>query len=208
MKVLTELSIVTAVIFAQVVVAQEVVKLPEKIHKKTKYLNQESLLYGPRGVDVSEKAPLLVFLHGRAKRGRNIEELEGVGKWMLFKNVDKHELLLVMPQCLKDKKEKGWWHVGDLNLPLEHLKKSYNIDEDRIYLAGYRMGGFGTWVWAISEPRTCAAIAPIAGGGDPGKAKAIKHLPIWVYHGKKDKRVPQKQSEEIMEALKKKGVKK
>ena len=68
------------------------------------------------------------------------------------------------------------------------------------------MGAFGTWACAISYPKTFAAIAPVAGGGDPRKVEAIKHLPIWVFHGRQDKRVPHKRSEDMVKALKSKGA--
>ena len=98
------LSIVIIVLFTQVVVAQDVVKLPDNIHEKTTCLNPEFLLYRPKGVDASKKAPLLVYLHGMAWRGRNIKLVKRVGGWGLFTNAEKHKLLLVMPQCDMDRK--------------------------------------------------------------------------------------------------------
>jgi len=208
------LSIVITVLFTRVVVAQNVVKLklPDKIHEKTTCLNPEFVFYRPKGVDASKKAPLLVYLHGMAWRGRNIKLVKRVGGWGLFANAEKHKLLLVMPQCDIDvkggAKGRGRWNADDVNLLVEYLKKNHRIDENRIYLAGYSMGGFGTWACAIAYPKTFAAIAPVAGGGDPGKVEAIKHLPIWVFHGQKDTRVPHKRSEDMVEALKSKGARK
>jgi predicted peptidase len=206
------LTIIIAVLFGQVAVAQDVVKLPDKIVEKTKCLNPEFLLYRPKGVDASKKAPLLIYLHGMAWRGRNIKLIKRVGGWGLSANTAKQKLLLVMPQCDSDvrggPKGRGRWKVDDVNLLLEYVKKNYKIDEDRVYLAGYSMGGYGTWACATAYPKTFAAIAPIAGGGDPRKAEAIKHLPIWVFHGRKDTRVPHKKSQDMVEALKSKGAKK
>ena len=202
--------IVMAVLLTRVVVAQDIIKLPDKIGKETTCLNPEFLLYRPKGVDASKKAPLLVYLHGMAWRGRNIKLVKRVGGWGLFSNAKKHKLLLVMPQCDIDvrggAKRRGRWNTDDLNLLVEYLKENYRIDEDRIYLTGYSMGGFGTWASAIAYPKRFAAIAPIAGGGDPQKAEAIKHLPIWVFHGQKDTRVPHKRSEDMVKALKSKGA--
>jgi len=207
------LTIAVAVLFGQVAVGQEVVKLPDKIVEKTKCLNPEFLLYRPKGVDASrKKAPLLIYLHGMAWRGRNINLIKRVGRWGLSANAAKQKLLLVMPQCDSDvrggPKGRGRWKAPDVKLLLEYVKKNYKIDEDRVYLAGYSMGGYGTWACAAAYPKTFAAIAPIAGGGDPRKADAIKHLPIWVFHGRKDTRVPHKRSQEMVDALKRKGAKK
>ena len=212
MKSLRILSIVIVVLFAEVVVARDVVKLklPDDIHEKATCLNPEFLFYRPKGVDASKKAPLLVYLHGLVRRGRNIDSLRIVGKWMLFANVEKQKIVLVIPQCDMDpkggKKGSGRWNAGDVNLLVEYLKKNHKVDENRIYLAGYSMGAFGTWACAVSYPKTFAAIATVAGGGDPRTAGTIKHLPIWVFHGKKDTRVPHKSSEDMVEALKSAGA--
>jgi hypothetical protein len=74
-----------------------------------------------------------------------------------------------------------------------------------MYLTGLSMGGFGTWEYAVNYPDRFAAIAPICGGGNPERAWAIRNLPIWVFHGAKDQAVPIKQSEDMVNALKKVG---
>jgi len=212
MNSLRILPIVIAALFTQAAVARNVVKLklPDGIREKTTCLNPEFLLYRPKGVEASKKAPMLVYLHGMAWRGRNIKLVERVGGWGLFANAEKQKLLLVMPQCDMDvrggKKGSGRWKVKDVHLLVEYLKKNHRIDENRIYLAGYSMGGFGTWACAVAYPKTFAAIAPIAGGGNPRKAEAIKHLPVWVFHGKKDTRVPYKRSQDMVQALKSAGA--
>lgn len=91
---------------------------------------------------------------------------------------------------------------------LEHVKGEHKIDENPIYLAGYNMGGVGTWATVIAYPETFASIVPIAGGGNPLKAGAIKHLPIWAFHAQNDAVVPHKGSEDMVEALKQQGNKK
>jgi len=212
MRNLKALPIAIVVLLTQVAAARNVekLKLPDGIAEKTTCLNPEFLFYRPKGVDDSKKAPLLVYLHGLVRRGSNVDSLRIVGKWMLFANVEKQKIVLVIPQCAMDpkggKKGSGRWNADDVKLLVEYLKKSQEIDENRIYLAGYSMGAFGTWACAIAYPKTFAAIATVAGGGDPGKAEVIKHLPVWVFHGKKDTRVPHKGSEDMVEALKKAGA--
>ena len=67
------------------------------------------------------------------------------------------------------------------------------------------MGGYGTWALALKYPHRFAAIAPICGAGNPVLARTIKHLPIWVFHGAKDKVVPIKHSQDMVDALKEVG---
>ena len=86
-------------------------------------------------------------------------------------------------------------------------KLAVSMDEDRIYLTGLSMGGFGTWDWAAAEPRRFAALVPICGFGDPRFAGRLKNVPVWVFHGAKDTAVPLAGSEEIVKALEKMGAK-
>jgi predicted peptidase len=75
------------------------------------------------------------------------------------------------------------------------------------------MGGYGSWSLGMKYPERFAAIAPICGGGDtlpillpaPGKQAALKHLPVWVFHGAKDSIVPLAESERMVNALKRAG---
>lgn len=49
------------------------------------------------------------------------------------------------------------------------------------------------------------AIAPIAGWGDVGKAKVLKNLPVWAFHGARDTNVPPEESSDMVNALRKDG---
>jgi dienelactone hydrolase len=51
---------------------------------------------------------------------------------------------------------------------LNEVKRLYNIDEDRVYLVGYHIGGRGTWQLAMARPDLWAAAAPIFSGIDTG----------------------------------------
>jgi predicted peptidase len=92
-----------------------------------------------------------------------------------------------------------------LNSLLDDLVSRYRIDKQRIYVTGLSLGGFGTWSLAAAYPDRFAAIAPICGGGNPEDAASIAHLPVWVFHGAKDKVVSIEKSEEMVAALKKVG---
>jgi predicted peptidase len=84
------------------------------------------------------------------------------------------------------------------------MEAKYKVDEQRIYVTGLSMGGFGTWSLAIREPHRLAAIAPICGGGNPIAAKYIRSVdtPAWAFHGAKDTVVPLSKSEEMIDVLK------
>ena len=72
-----------------------------------------------------------------------------------------------------------------------HIKDNLNVDENRIYLSGLSMGGRGTFIVAADKPNLFAAIMPLTPHHGPysylSLAKKVKHLPIWMSHGNKDK---------------------
>ena len=94
-----------------------------------------------------------------------------------------------------------------LNALLDRMIDVYNVDQERIYITGLSMGGYGTWALAEKIPDRLAAIAPICGGGHPEKVDNLKNLPIWVFHGSDDMVVPMEESQKMVDALKKAGGK-
>jgi predicted peptidase len=145
--------------------------------------------------------PLILSLHGAGERG---EDLDKVRKRGLLVHVAKHDdfpFVVVSPQC----SAKDGWNPEQLGELLDDVQSRYRIDEDRVYVTGYSMGGFGTWALAVEYPDRFAAIAPICGGGAPSQAEKIKHVPAWVFHGGKDKVVPATASKEMVKALREAG---
>jgi len=163
------------------------------------------LLYLPEGYESStQKWPLTLFLHGAGERGDDLSKVEVHGPPKLIAQEHKQfPFVIVSPQCPED----AWWSDGPqiqtLNALLDDIVARYRIDEDRIYVTGLSMGGFGTWRLACEYPDRFAAIAPICGGGEPYRARALKHLPVWVFHGAKDDVVPLQASQVMVDALKK-----
>jgi predicted peptidase len=95
--------------------------------------------------------------------------------------------------------------IAALSALLDNLAARYRVDQDRVYVTGLSMGGFGAWQLAVDYPARFAAIAPVCGKGEPAKAQLIKDLPIWVFHGAKDPVVPVSNSQDMVDALKKCG---
>jgi dienelactone hydrolase len=58
--------------------------------------------------------------------------------------------------------------MGDTDIlnVIAEARKLFNVDEDRIYLTGDSMGGWGTWHISTRHPDLFAAIAPVFGGSD------------------------------------------
>lgn len=149
--------------------------------------------------DQTSKWPLLLFLHGAGERGSDLELLKRHGIPKLLEKADDFPCITVSPQCPLD----SYWPLDAeaLNGLLEEIIKNYPVDEERIYLTGLSMGGYGTWQLALTYPHRFAAIAPICGGGIHHIASFIKHIPVWTFHGAKDEVVPISKTEEMVEAL-------
>lgn len=143
----------------------------------------------------------MLFLHGAGERGNNIELVKKHGPPKIVETKTDFPFILISPQCPKGQ----WWsdetQLEFLSQLLDFLLPKLRVDRNRIYLTGLSMGGYGTWALAIKRPYTFAAIAPICGGGDPVQVCKIKQVPVWVFHGGKDKTVPIKNSREMVDAL-------
>ncbi len=159
------------------------------------------LLYLPNGYDKQETWPLLLFLHGSGERGDDLELVKKHGPPKLIAAGKDFPFVVVSPQCLKDRR----WEPIELVALLDDLSNKYKIDADRVYVTGLSMGGFGTWRLAAYVPDRLAAIAPICGGGEKYWAKQFPHLPVWAFHGAKDRGVPPERSQIMIDELKKKG---
>lgn len=152
-----------------------------------------------------KKMPLIIQLHGAGERGFGKEDLDKVDIHGLSKYLKdaQHECIVAMPQCPPD----TFWaaRVESIVKFIYQLVSEYNIDEDRIYLAGLSMGGFGTWYTAMARPDLFAAIAPICGGGMAWNAEVLK-MPIWAFHGDADTIVSVNQSDEMVSKLEELGL--
>lgn len=167
-------------------------------------LTTEYWAYTPKNYDSKEKWPLMVFLHGAGERGDNMAIVKKHGPPKLVEQGKDFPFVLVSPQCKKGKR----WHVEHLSKLLDEVESKYKVDKSKIYLTGLSMGGYGSWALAAHSPERFAAVAPICGGGDettiPGKIGS--KVPIWVFHGAKDKVVPCSQSEDLVKGFKDIGV--
>ena len=133
--------------------------------------------------------------------------------------------IVVSPQCPRD----SWWRVEALKaLVDEVVKQRGDVDRSRLYVTGLSMGGYGTWSFLSRYPDYFAAAIPICGGGNPfnlpsnrpGKKKGItnefrpeglkkaNHLPIWTFHGTRDRSVPLKETQLLVKLLEDAGSKK
>jgi predicted peptidase len=160
------------------------------------------LLFLPEGYDQSDKRwPLILFLHGAGETGSDLAMVKKHGPPKIVEKKKDFPFIVVSPQA-----PRRGWNPSALNALLDEVEAKYKVDPDRVYLTGLSMGGFGTWALAAAHPERFAAIVPICGGGRPADAQRLKNLPVWVFHGAKDRTVPPARSQAMVDALKEAGA--
>jgi predicted peptidase len=179
----------------------------------TQSINLSYLLYLPKGYDAKaeKRWPMILFLHGAGERGSDVWKVATHGPPKNVKTHPDFPFIVVSPQCPEDE---TWSREALLKL-LDDVTAKYAVDTNRIYLTGLSMGGYGTWDLGLSYPERFAAIVPICGGGQiisvllagPVHGPALKTLGVWAFHGGKDPVVPVVESQRMVDALKKAGVK-
>jgi predicted peptidase len=187
-----------------------------KIYRNSRNETLPYRLFTPQGYDKRRKYPLVLWLHGGAGLGNdNLKQISAGNKigshvWTFPENQTKHPCFVVAPQC----HEEAMWTTLDLKPSgplrlvlelLEPLKTTFSLDEQKFYVTGQSLGGFGTWSIISERPRLFAAAVPVCGGGDVSTARNLTTLPVWAFHGENDNAVSVERSREMVAAIKQSG---
>jgi predicted peptidase len=149
---------------------------------------------------------VILFLHGAAERGSDglLPTAVGLGP-AVNRRTERWPALIVTPQCPLEQR----WRDEPLEAALKALEEAmneFNVDQDRVYVTGVSMGGFGSFLLAAADPGRFEAIVPVCGGGVPSTmAEPLKDMPIWAFHGAADDVVPVQRSREMVEAIRAAG---
>jgi predicted peptidase len=173
----------------------------------------QKLLYRllkPIDYDPEKKYPLVIILHHGGLHGDdNVRQITTHPAPLLSTHRTKYPAFLFVPQC-----PKGACWGGIPPLPsvallvfeaISALEKEFKIDTTRRYVTGTSGGGYGSWHFICTHPEMFAGAIPIGGGSNPKLAKKIIDVPVWVFHGEKDKDVPVKFARDMIDAIKKEG---
>ena len=202
--------------FKQTVIKDTVKAIYSKNEKKIAYTQ---LTYN---LDTTVKnTTFILFLHGAGERGIDNEAHLKVGLPNLVSSLKKAGLknfVILAPQCPLNERwvDVDWTatsHVMKKNphWPLELVfslmdsitQNNSTFDSTRFYITGLSMGGYGTWEVLQRRPEIFAAAIPICGGGDKLLGKSLVQIPIWMFHGSKDKAVPVVRTIDMYNAIKK-----
>ncbi len=156
------------------------------------------LLYLPDEYGTTDRRwPLVLFLHGSGERGTDLSRVKIHGPLKLVDQGKKFPFILVSPQCPEDEE----WSTDMLGALLDQVEDRYAVDEDRVYVTGLSMGGYGTWRLGMAFPHRFAALAPVCGGGSGVNVCFLKDVPVRAYHGKLDSVVPIEEEEKLVSKL-------
>lgn len=143
--------------------------------------------------------PLLVYLHGAGERGTDLSHLARFTLPRLIAEGRDFPAVILCPQCPA---EYVWDNIVDrVKSLIDTVAAQYEIRKDRICLTGSSMGGYGTWMMAMTYPNFFSAIAPVAGGGMPWRCTNLRTTPVYAMHGENDIVVPPMCSQLPVEAL-------
>lgn len=164
------------------------------------------LIRFPPGYTVfSAPRPLLVFLHGAGDVGLDVKKIANVDPFHYASGkVPQKDFPFIEISPVVPSNHYGW-NAHAVKQMIDDFLQHHGrlkIDPKRIYLTGFSMGGFGTFNVAEKFPDFFAAVAPLAGGGNPDHADQLKSLPILAFHGDADEGVPYQCSVKMIEAIK------
>ena len=147
------------------------------------------------GDDGDREWPLIVFLHGSGDPEYNAPWVQSFGLPAVLhagEQPDNFDFVVLSPQAAGGS---AWWTgntVDVMDALVAEVAETYLVDEDRIYLTGLSMGGYGSWFFSMAHHDRFAAMASLSGSGwrQPvlpfGDVCAMADLPIRAIHGAKD----------------------
>ncbi|MGE5191023.1 MAG: alpha/beta hydrolase-fold protein [Deltaproteobacteria bacterium] len=174
--------------------------------------NHKYMVFVPRGYTPARKWPVILFLHGAGERGNDgvLPTQVGLGPLIRLREAS-FPFVVVFPQAeeMHGRLLKGWLRdTADTQRALkilEQVEKDFSIDTKREILTGWSMGGFGAWDLAAAFPERWHAVVPVSGGGEEAWGEPLKNVPLWAWHGAKDKMVPPERSQKMIAAVKAAG---
>ena len=161
-------------------------------------------LLKPIDFNSKKKYPVIVSLHGAGGKGMdNRKQLKGWNKILAGSKIrTKYPCYVLAPQANR------MWNATDLKNIKNVISGLPSVDMFRIYILGHSMGGHGTYIIIQIDPYYFAAAAPSAGAGRPRTeafidVSLIKDLPIWAFHGDKDRVCPIDRAQKVFDDMKK-----
>jgi dienelactone hydrolase len=177
---------------------------------------QYARVYLPSNYDPSKKWPLVVDLHGfNPANPQYVRWWSADSRHYDESESGKQQSVIYMAPHGRGNVQYMGFADSDVLRGIDEAKRLLKVDDDRVYLTGNSMGGWGVWNVSTRHPELFAAIAPVFGGVDYhstmseeelasltpvsrfinekqsswSMADSLVNTPIYVHHGDKDEAV-------------------
>ena len=128
---------------------------------------QYARAYLPAKYDPAKKWPLVIALHGYNPPNPPYWRWWSVDNrhWIDGEFADRQGIIFIEPHGRGNVQYRSFAD-SDVLRSLAEAKRLFSVDDDRVYLTGESMGGWGAWNISTRHPELFAAVAPVFGGAD------------------------------------------
>lgn len=188
--------------------------VPRGVVKQAHTVNGVEFAYTldvPTTYDPAKQYQVRIQLHGgvgrpdAAPRGNGIGALAGT------------EQIYILPTAWS---EAEWWtdaQLENLRFVLDHVKRTYNVDENHVVLSGVSDGGTGTYYFSMRDTTPFAAFLPLNGAIAVLKNSTLRrdgemypnnfvNKPFFIVNGGRDPLYPTSDVEPYINQMTKTGV--
>lgn len=173
------------------------------------------MVYLPDNYSPGKKYPLYVYLHGSSSDETNLLG----ARYQIPEG-----FIALAPNGRGPSNCYAWDNAQtDIREAIDEVIQTYSIDEEKIVLAGFSMGGYGVLRTYLEMPHRFKALAVFSGHpdianertGNKGlypnffdeqQLKKFKEVPVFVFHGTADRNCPYEKIEEMVRKMKSRGV--
>jgi polyhydroxybutyrate depolymerase len=164
-------------------------------------VTREAIVYAPTRPSPGNKVPLVMSFHGRGDDMENFQATAMHRAWP--QAVVVYFQGLTSPGRLRGwQQEPGEDNDRDLALvdtALASLRRTFNVDDDRVYATGFSNGAMFTYLLWAERPDVFAAYAPVAARLRPG-VHLTKPRPVFHIAGKADPQILFTEQQAAMDA--------
>jgi predicted peptidase len=175
----------------------------ELVGETTRAISTKYLLHVPADYSKDRRWPVIVYLHGGSLRGTDVERIRTLGLARRLEGQPSFPFIVISPLCPPGE---IWTDVEAIIGILDAVQRDYVVDRDRVYVTGHSMGGRGALYLAFKYPdRFAAVVAMSAVSPISAWSATLSRIPIWYFHGVKDRDVPIADGDALVEAVKAAG---
>lgn len=145
----------------------------------------------------TELKPLVIFLHGQSLCGNDLNKVKRYGTLDALEKGRDIDAFVLAPQ-----NPGGSWNPEKIMNIVDYLvDHNDKIDQNRIYVLGMSLGGYGTLDFAATYADEIAAAIAMCGGATQKNVGTLNEMPLWIIHGTADNAVSISQSDKVVNEM-------